>query len=107
MSEWAKFTGKDIRGIKAAAALRAANRNSYFCNLEFRGYPDSRGYETHFTLCGICALMERLGLYNLTPAPCHLGYTMSEVGGVSRFVRQYTLASGGSYCDCGYKKLDT
>ena len=107
MSEWAKFTGKDIRGIKAAAALRAADQNSYFCNLEFRGYPDSRGYEAHFTLCGICTLMERLGLYNLTPAPCHLGYTMSKVGGVGRFVRQYTMASGGPYCDCGYKKLDT
>ena len=32
---------------------------------------------------------------------------MSEAGGASRFVRQYTLASGGPYCDCGYKKLDT
>ena len=29
---------------------------------------------------------------------------MSEAGGVTDFVRQYTLASGGSYCDCGYKK---
>ena len=31
-------------------------------------------------------------------------YTMSEAGGVSEFVREYTLASGGPYCDCGYKK---
>jgi hypothetical protein len=23
---------------------------------------------------------------------------------VTNFVRQYTLASGGPYCDCGYKK---
>lgn len=23
---------------------------------------------------------------------------------ICRFVRQYTLASGGPYCDCGYKK---
>ena len=23
---------------------------------------------------------------------------------VSDFVREYTLASGGPYCDCGYKK---
>ena len=30
--------------------------------------------------------------------------TMSEAGGVTNFVRQYTLASGGPYCDCGYKK---
>ena len=29
---------------------------------------------------------------------------MSETGGVTNFVRQYTLASGGPYCDCGYKK---
>ena len=38
------------------------------------------------------------------PALCHLDYTMSEAGGVTDFVRQYTLASGGPYCDCGYKK---
>ena len=25
-------------------------------------------------------------------------------GGASEFVREYTLASGGPYCDCGYKK---
>ena len=40
----------------------------------------------------------------VTPAMCHLDYTMSEAGGVTDFVRQYTLASGGPYCDCGYKK---
>ena len=33
---------------------------------------------------------------------CHLDYTMSEAGGVTNFVRQYTLASGGPYCDCGF-----
>ena len=48
--------------------------------------------------------MKELGLYDLTPALCRLGYTMSEAGGVTNFVRQYTLASGGPYCDCGYKK---
>ena len=37
-------------------------------------------------------------------AVCRLDYTMSEAGGVTDFVRQYTLASGGPYCDCGYKK---
>ena len=53
---------------------------------------------------GMWMLMKKLGLYNLTPALCHLDYTMSEAGGVTNFVRQYTLASGGPYCDCGYKK---
>ena len=53
---------------------------------------------------GMWMLMKELGLYDLTPALCHLDYTMSEAGGVTEFVRQYTLASGGPYCDCGYKK---
>ena len=29
---------------------------------------------------------------------------MSEAGGASDFVREYTLPSGGPYCDCGYHK---
>ena len=33
-----------------------------------------------------------------------MDYTMSELGGASEFVREHTLASGGPYCDCGYKK---
>ena len=54
---------------------------------------------------GMWMLMKELGLYDLTPALCHLDYTMSEAGGVTNFVRQYTLASGGPYCDCGYKRV--
>ena len=41
---------------------------------------------------------------DLTPAMCRLDYTMSDADGASDFVREYTLASGGPYCDCGYKK---
>ena len=99
-----KFTASDIAGMKAAAALNAADRNPYSWNMEFLPYPDDSGYEARFSKCGICALMKELGLYDLTPALCHLDYTMGEAGGASDFVRQYTLASGGPYCDCGYKK---
>ena len=100
----AKYTEKDIAGMKATAALRAADRNPYSWNMDFYEYPDGSGYEGRFTKCGICVLMKELGLYDLTPALCRLDYTMSEAGGVTDFVRQYTLASGGPYCDCGYKK---
>ena len=49
-----------------------------------------------------CAI---IGAFILSmPALCRLDYTMSEAGGVTDFVRQYTLASGDPYCDCGYKK---
>ncbi len=99
-----KFTAQDIAGMRAAAALRAADRNPYSWNMDFYEYPDGSGYEGRFTACGICTLMKKLGLYDLTPAMCHLDYTMSEAGGATDFVRQYTLASGGPYCDCGYRK---
>ena len=99
-----KFTEKDIAGMKSTAALKAADRNLYSWNMEFYEYPDGSGYEGRFTKCGICILMKKLGLYDLTPALCHLDYTMSEAGGVTNFVREYTLASGGPYCDCGYHK---
>ena len=99
-----KFTPKDVEGMKKTAALNAADRNPYSWNMTFHPYPDGSGYEARFTKCGICALMKELGLFAYVPAMCRLDYTMSELGGSSDFVREYTLASGGPYCDCGYKK---
>ena len=104
MSGKQKFSEKDVQGMKATATLRAADRNPYSWNMEYLPYPDGSGYEARFTACGICALMKELGLFELVPAMCRLDYTMSEAGGVSDFVREYTLASGDPYCDCGYKR---
>ena len=99
-----KFTPEDIDGMKKTAAFRAADRNPYSWNMEYLSYEDNSGYEARFTKCGICTLMKEYGFFDLVPAMCHLDYTMSEFGGVTDFVREYTLASGGPYCDCGYKK---
>lgn len=104
-SAQSKYTEKDIANMRATEQLKAAERNPYSWNMEFYPYQDGSGYEARFTQCGICTLMKELGLYDLTPALCHLDYTMSEAGGGTEFVRQYTLASGGPYCDCGYHKL--
>ena len=104
MSGKNKFTGKDIKGMKQTAAFKAADRNPYSWNMDYYPYPDGSGYEARFSKCGICTLMRELGLFDLVPAMCHLDYTMSDAGGVSDFVREYTLASSGPYCDCGYKK---
>ena len=49
--------------------------------------------------------MKDLGLYDLTPALYRFDYSMNKASVASKFVRKYTLASGGPYCDCGYKKL--
>ncbi len=73
-----KFTEKDIAGMQATAALKAADRNPYSWNMEYYAYPDGSGYEARFTQCGICTLMKELGLYDLTPALCHLDYTMAR-----------------------------
>ena len=99
-----QFTEKDIEGMRRTAALRAGDRNPYSWNMDFYEYPDGSGYEARFSRCGICTLMQELGLQDLSPALCHLDYTMAEARGSATFVREYTLASGGPYCDCGYKK---
>ena len=99
-----KFTRKDVEGMKATAALNAADRNPFSWNMTFHPYPDGSGYEARFTRCGICILMKKLGLFTYVPAMCALDYAMSEAGGATDFVREYTLASGGPYCDCGYKR---
>ncbi len=104
MSGKKKFSEKDIQDMKDTAAFHAADRNPYSWNMDFLPYEDGSGYEARFTKCGICTLMKELGLFELVPAMCRLDYTMSEAGGASDFVRKYTLASGGPYCDCGYRK---
>lgn len=99
-----KFTDKDIAGMKQTAALRAGDRNPYSWNMDYLPYDDGSGYEARFYCCGICTLMRELGLYDLVPAMCRLDYTMTDAGETADFVREYTLASGGPYCDCGYKR---
>ena len=90
--------------MQATARLKAADRNPYSWNMDFFPYPYWDGYEVRFTRCGICTLMKEFGLYDLTPAMCWLDYTMSDAGDASDFVREYTLASGGPYCDSGCRK---
>lgn len=99
-----KYSDKDIAGMKETAKLKAADRNPFSWNMDYYEYEDGSGYEARFTRCGICELTKKLGLFDLTPAMCHLDYDMSEAGGKTNFVREYTIASGGPYCDCGYKK---
>lgn len=89
-----KFTEKDLAQMRFTEKLKAADRNPYSWNMDLFEYPDGGGYEARFTKCGICTMMKKLGLYDLTPAMCRLDYTMSEAGGGSDFVRKFTLASG-------------
>ncbi len=99
-----KFSKRDREGMMETAKFRAADRNPYSWNMNYLPYADGSGYEASFTRCGICTLMKQLGLEKAIPAMCRLDYTMAEASGVCDFIRDHTLASGGPYCDCGYKK---
>ena len=99
-----KFTNKDIDNMKKTANLKAADRNPYSWNMELYLYDNNKGYEARFTKCGICHLLKEEGLFEFAPAMCRLDYTMADAGGVSDFKREYTIATGGAYCDCGYYK---
>ena len=99
-----KFTKSDIEGMKKTAVFRAADRNPYSWNMSIELFDDGGGYCAKFTKCGICTLLKELGIPEVTPAMCALDYAMSEAGGADIFTREYTLASGGPYCDCNYRK---
>ncbi|MCR4911192.1 MAG: L-2-amino-thiazoline-4-carboxylic acid hydrolase [Bacilli bacterium] len=99
-----KFAKSTCDKYKKTAVLKAADRNPYSWNMSFHPYEDDSGYECRFTKCGICHLMKELGIEEVIPAMCKLDYAMSDWGGTSNFIREYTLAGGGPYCDCGYKK---
>ncbi|MBQ1826702.1 MAG: L-2-amino-thiazoline-4-carboxylic acid hydrolase [Erysipelotrichaceae bacterium] len=47
---------------------------------------------------------KELGVSEYTPAMCRLDYAITDAGGASDFIREYTLASRGPYCNCGCKK---
>lgn len=51
MSVKRKYGEKDPKGMKAFAALCAANRNPCSWNMDFLPYPDDSGYEARFTEC--------------------------------------------------------
>lgn len=99
-----KFSKENIAKLKKSSLKRYGDGNPYSWNMEIYEYKDDSGYEARFTQCGICTLMNKLGLSHLIPSMCNLDYAMSKAGGNSIFIRKYTIASGGPYCDCGYKK---
>ncbi len=101
-----KFTDQDVSGMKKNETMKWADRNPYSWNMVYLPYEDGSGYEARFFRCGICTLMSELGLKEAIPAMCHLDYSMAKAGGVCEFVREYTLASGGPYCDCGYRRKE-
>lgn len=99
-----KFNRKGIKQIQKSASLKAGNANKYSWNFDYIPFENNKGYEARFYTCGICVLMNELGLKEYIPSMCHLDYVMAKYGKTINFVRKYILANNGPYCDCGYYK---
>lgn len=62
-------------------------------------------YTVKFYTCGICKLMKEYGFEEYIPAMCALDYDMAAMNN-THFTREYTLATGGPYCDCHYQHTE-
>lgn len=97
-----RFSREDIEENKRIASRRFADGNVYSWNMELYMFKRNMGYEIRFTKCGICVLLKEYGLMKYAMALCQFDYAMAEAGGNIRFERNYTIASGGPFCDCRY-----
>ena len=93
-----QFTEKHQSTLKTNAEKSHTRNNPYF-----RAGKDINSFTAIFTTCGICHLMNTLRISEIVPAMCHYDYVIAEQTGTI-FTREYTLATGGPYCDCNYKK---
>ena len=60
-------------------------------------------FDAVFDRCGICELFRTLAIPEITPALSAYDYEMAEHTNTV-FTREYTLASGGPFCDCHYRR---
>jgi len=95
------YTEKGRNKLKASAKKSKGNLNPYSWKYSVTDGQTINEYTATFYTCGICYLMERLGLKEYIPAMCSYDYDMAAMNNTS-FYREYTLAGGGPYCDCHY-----
>lgn len=97
------YTAKGREKLKKRADMSEAwyAENPYTWVFTITDGPTLNQYTADFTQCGICRLMNDLGLSKLTPALCHYDYPMNALNH-TKFSREYTLAGGGPLCDCHY-----
>lgn len=98
------YTIKGRELLKKQAEASATKDNPYSWVFEVEDGEDINEYTATFKTCGICRLMTELGLEEYIPAMCAFDYDMAKMNN-TEFTREYTLASGGPYCDCHYKHL--
>ena len=95
------YTVKGREKLKQSASRSQNNKNPYSWKFEVKDGNNINRYSAIFYSCGICYLMNNLGLSEYIPALCSFDYDMARMNN-TKFTREYTLASGGPYCDCNY-----
>lgn len=98
------YTRKGREKLKAQAKKSELNTNPYSWSFEVFDGENINQYTAIFHTCGICYLMNRLGIGEYISAMCTLDYDMAALNHTI-FEREYTLASGGNCCDCHYNHL--
>lgn len=95
------YTAKGREKLKQQAKQSEKIDNPYSWKFSVEDGETINKYTAYFYSCGICRLMTELGLSEYIPAMCSLDYDMAKLNN-TEFSREYTLASGGPYCDCHY-----
>ena len=93
--------GRELLKQQAEKSEILAAKNPYSWRFAVEDGKTINQYTATFYTCGICYLMTKLGLKEYIPAMCTLEYDMAAMNNTA-FTREYTLASGGKYCDCHY-----
>lgn len=95
------YTAAGREKLKKQAKQSESNTNPYSWKFSVEDGETINQYTAYFYTCGICHLMNQLGLGEYIPAMCTLDYDMAALNN-TEFTREYTLAGGGKYCDCHY-----
>lgn len=95
------YTEKGRARLKAFAEKSQGITNPYDWKFTVEDGGPINQYTATFYTCGICTLMNQLGLSEYIPAMCAFDYDMAGMNH-TKFTREFTLAAGGPYCDCHY-----
>lgn len=95
------YTEKGRARLRAFAERSQSITNPYDWKFTVEDGKTINQYTATFYTCGICTLMNSLGLSEYIPAMCAFDYDMAVMNN-TKFTREFTLAAGGPYCDCHY-----
>ncbi len=95
------YTEKGRARLRAFAERSQSITNPYDWKFTVDDGETINQYTATFYTCGICTLMNNLGLSEYIPSMCAFDYDMAAMNN-TKFTREFTLASGGPYCYCHY-----